>query len=103
MQKLKDRVYTNGCYYNLISRSEHWAIYSQHYSPDSPIIAYEVFRIRITEERTMRGKTYPKREAFPSTSKWGIDAWTISDKTRALETFLSASKKEHLKETYHLS
>ena len=44
---------------------------------------YEVFRIKVSKEKTMFGKTYPKREVYPGNEDFGKTAWCFNNEENA--------------------
>jgi len=52
----------------LVERTDKKAIYSRWDD------VWEVFRIKVCPEKTMFGKTYPRREAYPSNEDFGATA-----------------------------
>ena len=48
---------------------------------------YEVFRVKIKEESDVFGKTYPRREAYPSSEDFGSIAWCFHDEKLANQMY----------------
>lgn len=57
----------------LVERTDKKAIYKRWDD------VWEVFRIKIVKEKTMFGKTYPRREVYPSNEDFGATAWGYKD------------------------
>lgn len=74
--RLDVSVSTNGHVYKLFRRSERVACYKQ-YDPSGLLVAYELFVIPIRKEEKIKNVTYPLREVFPSSSTFGINAWSL--------------------------
>lgn len=78
METLNTTIRKNGFVYELIERSEYFAIYAQYIEDE--IIAYEVFRIKIQKPRV--GKfagveiQFVEKELFPSNEDFGYTAFT---------------------------
>jgi len=73
----------NGCYYQLLKRSEKVAIYEQRYAHFGMIIGYEVFIIRIRQAAEFHGIQFEASESFPGDEAFGSTAWTFSTETIA--------------------
>ena len=68
-----DRSYT----YTQVEREGDLAIFQQQHKENPQVIRYEVVRIRRRAAQTLLdGTTVPDREAYPSSSSWGIYGWT---------------------------
>ena len=48
---------------------------------------YEVFRIKISREKEIFGRTYPPREVYPGNEDFGTFAWCYKDKDMALKRY----------------
>jgi hypothetical protein len=44
---------------------------------------YEVFRIKIVNEKTVFGKTYPRHEVYPGNEDFGSTAWCFKNEQLA--------------------
>lgn len=75
IQRLDLNIKTNGSYYTLMRRSEDKALYKQ--TIEGQVSAYEMFRIKVREEETIKGVTYPKREVFCSNQDFGVTAKSL--------------------------
>jgi hypothetical protein len=79
--------------YIQIERQGDLAIFEQRHKANPIVIRYEVVRIRIKRATTLpSGATLPEREAYPSSSAWGQDGFTVwaIDQARALMVQLQA-------------
>ena len=79
MEVLSSYLRKNGYEYNLITRSENNAIYSQSY--ENTIVGYEVFKIFIRGARysDFLGKDLQPKERFPSNESFGYSAWVYNN------------------------
>lgn len=81
----------NGCYYTQVHRTEKTALYSLSYDPPGPdtkIIGYEVFKIRIDPAGMLpNGAPVAEKEHFPSNEEFGKIAWSFSTQRTAMEKF----------------
>ena len=68
-------------------------VYEQDYNSgieynegDSPLELrfYEVFKVRVRPVETIKGKSYPEREVFPSDEDFGKNAWSYCTFEQAL-------------------
>jgi hypothetical protein len=67
-----------------IAREGDLAIYEQTWNGcENPSVAYEVVRIRRQEGKWIKDKFLPAREIYPTSRKWGLDGFTLTDKERA--------------------
>jgi hypothetical protein len=78
----------DGFSYRQIAREGSLAIYKQTWiRPEGDLsenVAYEVIRIQWHEAHTFpSGKSYPRREAYPTSAVWGVDGFTLPDKDTA--------------------
>jgi hypothetical protein len=80
----------NGFIYTQVLREGNKAIYEQHVTPD--LKYFEVFIIRIRQEKIIAGKTIPAGETFPKDEDFGYTAWTFRDYDRALNKYDSLPK-----------
>jgi hypothetical protein len=48
---------------------------------------YEVFRIKISKEKILFGKTYPRREVYPGNEDFGSTAWCFKDEKLASKRY----------------
>lgn len=67
----------------LVKRTEKKAMY---YRWDN---VWEVFRIKIKEESSVFGRTYPRREAYPNNESFGVWAWAYSNEGEANKCYNS--------------
>ena len=65
----------------LVERNDKKAIYKRWDD------VWEVFRIKISKEKTMFGKTYPAREVYPGNEDFGLTAWCFSDEELARKRY----------------
>lgn len=77
MQQLPDSYSKNGYRYYLEQRNHKAAIYSQYQG--SLLYAYEVFRIKIASEKTIKEIFYPEHERIPGNEDFGKFAFTIEN------------------------
>ena len=75
----------NGITLELVARASSAAIYKLDIDGAT---RFEVIRIRVREARTFKGKSYPRREKYPSNEDWGSFGWTLPNIERAWELFL---------------
>ena len=91
MKYLKDEFTKRGYIYKLKSRGEKALMYAQYDDESLSLVGYEVFKIKISEEKTVFDKTYETQEKFPSDEHFGKWAWTFlrSDygERKAIEKF----------------
>lgn len=95
MRVLESTIRKNGFEYNLVERSEHTAIYSQHNGDD--IIAYEVFKVKIAKEALVFGRVIEPHEKFPSDLSFGVSAWSYRHIEDALVKFNSLEELTTIK------
>lgn len=67
--------------YHQIARKLRGAIYAQKRS--GAIVAYEVIRVRQRSAFVIKGRTIEAAEVYPSSEKWGTDAWTLHNREAA--------------------
>lgn len=48
---------------------------------------FEVFIVKIQKACEMFGRTYPKKEVYPSNESFGVNAWCYNDKKEAEKKF----------------
>lgn len=48
---------------------------------------WEVFRIKVSKEKSMFGKTYPLREVYPGNEDFGSTAWCYKDEILAKKRY----------------
>jgi hypothetical protein len=65
----------------LIKRTEKKAMYRRWDD------VWEVFRIKVVKEKTIFGKTYPKREVYPGNEDFGSTAWCFKDEILARQRY----------------
>ena len=65
----------------LVERTDKKAIYRRWDD------VYEVFRIKVCPEKTLFGKTYPRREVYPSSEDFGATAWCFKDEKLAKQRY----------------
>jgi hypothetical protein len=89
MKRLKESFRKNGMNYNLLRREVKKAIYSV--AVGNHIIGYEVFKIRIREQRysTKLNADIPTHESYPNNESFGKTAWMC-------KTFEAAIKKYNI-------
>lgn len=90
MKILEKEIKKNGFVYLQIHRSKDSAIYSQH--DNGKIIAYEVFKIKIQQERLFKGRLMPLKEKFPHDEAFGYTAWTVRSEEKAFRIFNELEK-----------
>jgi len=67
----------------LLHRTEQKAIYERS------DLHYEVFRVKIAEATEIFGKTYPRRELYPTNENFGQWAWCYKNKEGAMKRYNS--------------
>jgi hypothetical protein len=89
VRKLPETKTKNGCYYKLVKRTEHVALYEQRYNPVGRIIGYEVFLIKIIPEHPnpFKGTIFPAHEKFPGNEDFGATAWAWNTREAAEKKF----------------
>jgi hypothetical protein len=82
MEKLSQEVLKNGFVYKLVDRSEGAAIYAQYRPGGTLLVGYEVFIIRVQEEKdvVIKGTPihYAHKELFPKDEDFGFTAWAFN-------------------------
>lgn len=78
--------------YNQVYRDGHYAIYSQ--GRGNTVYGYEAIRIRSHNGYEIAGVKILPSEIYPSSAKWGIDGYTVSDLTEAHKKILLMKNKE---------
>jgi len=73
----------NGYHYELVLRDGDIAIFKQRLRPGVGCLAYEVIRIKVAPECTIKCKVYPAREVEPGNEDFGVDGWTFPTLDRA--------------------
>ena len=71
--------------YVLYQKGIRATIYEQ-WSEDK-LIAYEVFKKKVSREKVFKGFVFPAREKFPRNEDFGYSAWTYKNKYNALKKF----------------
>src|SRR6186713_2645735 len=61
-----------------LKRTGEWAIYERS-KPEGLPPHHEVVRIRWKEARMVGGREIPEGEHYPSSSRWGVDGFTLRD------------------------
>ena len=87
MQLLKENIRKNGYDYILLERGEKAFIYEQWDDEDKFIVAYEVFRLKISKAKEVFGDIMPEREVFPGNEDFGVWAWSYSNLEKAYEKY----------------
>lgn len=77
MRKLDNEVSINGHKYELYLRDENIVVYKQFDKKTDVLVGYEVFEVQVRPEEVFNGTVIPEREVFPSTTNWGLTAWTL--------------------------
>ena len=93
-QRLPYEIKTNGHLYELFRRTDLIACYKQF--DGDLLVGYEIFEIPVRKEETIKGVTYKCRETFPSTSSFGVNAWTLGaycTEEQVIERFDQLDKK----------
>ena len=86
IKKLPEIISRNGFEYRLHNRTEKKAIYSQHFKKRK-IIAYEVFKIKLSNPYPFSDSDFDKIEYFPSNESFGKFAWTYKTLDEAYKRF----------------
>jgi hypothetical protein len=82
----------NGFTYTKILRGERSCIYEQRVAEN--LKYHEVFVVKIKPRQVFEnGKTYPKREVFPSNEEFGKTAWSFRTLNEALVRFKELVEK----------
>ena len=85
MEKLDKIIFGKGEVKDFIFEQVHMSDKAYMYKVESGVSTYyEVFR--------RMSKTNSKRDCFPSSKAFGVWAWTIGDKSKALRKFNELSK-----------
>jgi hypothetical protein len=87
MQLLKENIRKNGYDYRLLERGERSFIYEQWDDEDNFIVAYEVFRLKISKAKEVFGDIMPEREVFPGNEDFGVWAWSYRNLEKAYEKY----------------
>ncbi|MDF9800556.1 hypothetical protein OKW21_005819 [Catalinimonas alkaloidigena] len=93
-RKLGHSVKVNGFIYKQVIRSSHYAIYAQLYNHECEPRRYEVIKIQIKGGKRFKDKYIPLYEAYPQTSLWGSQAWTVGSIEVALAKYNYLVEKE---------
>lgn len=78
--------------YHQIWRDDHAAVYEQ-FNPADRLLGYEVIVIRRQTAQERFGKQLPAKELYPSSEEWGQYAWTLGNKSSALDLGQSLSQQ----------
>jgi len=94
MKTLPQKLRYNRFNYTLVLRGQRSCIYEQEVTPD--LKYYEVFRIKIRKEKTIKIKGIEKKieagEKWPRDEDFGVWAWTCRTLERAKERFNELEK-----------
>jgi len=85
MKTLPQKLRKSGHDYVQVQRGRKACIYEQRFH--GKLISHEVFLIRISPEREIKGTTIEARERFPHDEAFGYWAWSIVQLDRALKKF----------------
>lgn len=104
IKKLPQTKSKNGCYYELVKRTKHVALYSQQYIINNrihaKIVGYEVFRISVIPSCEYRGQIIPTYEQFALNEDFGKTAWawpTLVAANKNFEELVSKYPDESIK------
>lgn len=87
MQLLKENIRKNGYDYRLLKKGERAFIYEQWDDEDHFIVAYEVFRLKISKAKEVFGEIMPEREVFPGNEDFGVWAWSYRNLEKSYEKY----------------
>lgn len=78
------KIKKNGFVYFQLIRKGSFALYRQ--TKNDRLSGHEVFRVRMSNEKTLFGRHYPAQEIMPGNERFGIDAWSVGmDIFKAIE------------------
>jgi hypothetical protein len=95
MITLPNDIRKNGFSYKQVLRGDRSCIYEQRVG--QKIIAFEVFMIRVMQEKSFMGKIFKEREIFPSNEDFGKTAWTYWTIEEAMVKYLKLEIYGNLK------
>jgi hypothetical protein len=75
LERLAETINTNGHTYTLIMRTDNKAMYQQT-TKTGMLAGFEVFKIVVLPAEKVFNREYPQREKYPSTSDFGVTAWS---------------------------
>ena len=83
IKKLPQTRSKNGCYYELVKRTNHVALYSQQYIINNrvqeKVVGYEVFKVNVIPSGEFRGQRIPPWEQFALDRDFGKTAWALKN------------------------
>lgn len=87
MKVLENTVIKNGFTYNLICRTDKYALYEQ-IDRDGLIAGHEMGLLKQAKAKLVFDKEMPDREVFFSNEDFGVTAWSVGmDRDLAIEKF----------------
>lgn len=81
-RKIREEFTLKGYSFKMVSREGDYAVYEQSKS-EHINKTYEVVRIRRHDGYAIAGNNCPPSEMYPSSEKWGVDAFTANTKKAA--------------------
>jgi hypothetical protein len=92
MKLLGEHFRKNDFDYYLRERDDRTAIYAQ-YNEDR-LMAYEVFKIKVSPAKTIKGTYVPEGESIPGNEEFGTSAFTYQHYPDALEKYRELQNRE---------
>lgn len=80
--------------YEQLERSDNFAVFTQRIADLGTIVSFEVFRINKYPDREIHGTLVEAHEAIPGDNQFGVSAWSIRDKDKALARFRELCSRE---------
>lgn len=80
--------------YEQLDRNDNFAVFTQRIADLGTIVSHEVFRINRYPDREIHGTFVEAHEAMPGDNQFGVSAWSIRDKDKALARFRELCRKE---------
>lgn len=93
-QTLLPTIKKNGFTYTLTKRGNKALLYQQHITES--LFSYEVFVIKVRQERAFNGQTFPAKEQFPHNEAFGKWAWTFRNLEDAEQKFMELENSNTL-------
>jgi len=94
MVTLPPKIRKNGFTYTLVSRGRRACLYKQRVT--EKIHYYEVFILRLGQEKNIFGKILPSKEIFPRNEDFGKFAWSFRTITEAKKKFYRLEREMNL-------
>lgn len=83
MKKLDKEITKKVYSFRQLWRNNTHAIYEQVCKSRDVVVAYEIFKIGIQQEREFNGKRFEHMEKYPSPSQFGKTAWSVDSFSKA--------------------